>query len=74
MEVNIQIHTCAWDHSTKIMHSPFLLVNNRPAKLTELISLDNPKQFILVFPNPSEIHAKFGWTIRNLLAAIAYLR
>jgi hypothetical protein len=32
----------------------------KPVKLTELASMNSPEDFLLVFPNPSEIEGKFG--------------
>jgi hypothetical protein len=72
--ISAELHSIIFDYSSKNDHQPFLLVDEKPTKLTELATLNSPNEFIFVFPNPSEIQSKFGWPLRNLLAAIAHLR
>jgi hypothetical protein len=45
-----------------------------PIKLEKLTEQTLSDDFLLVIPNPSEVQGKFGWPLRNLIAAIAYLR
>nr|CAD2140451.1 unnamed protein product [Meloidogyne enterolobii] len=72
---NIELHSLAFEFLVSNNGKPFILTNDQKAlKLEELIEQTSPDDFLLVFPNPSEIQEKFGWPLRNLLAAIAYLK
>uniref|UniRef100_A0A915LL84 Ubiquitin-like modifier-activating enzyme Atg7 N-terminal domain-containing protein n=1 Tax=Meloidogyne javanica TaxID=6303 RepID=A0A915LL84_MELJA len=71
----IELHSLAFEFLVSNNGKPFILTNDQKAlKLEELIEQKSPDDFLFVFPNPSEVQEKFGWPLRNLLAAIAYLK
>ncbi|KAI1701362.1 thiF family domain-containing protein [Ditylenchus destructor] len=60
---------------------PFVILNGNLAKPLKSIDPEDEsgkilksEDVILVFPNPSNVPRQPGWPLRNLLAAVAYLR
>lgn len=72
---NMELHALAYEFLIKNNGNAFLLTNDYlTLKLDKLIEQTSPEDFLLVFPNPSELEEKYGWSLRNLLAAIAFLK
>ncbi|KAL7071991.1 hypothetical protein ACQ4LE_008651 [Meloidogyne hapla] len=72
---NIELHSLAFEFLFSNNGEPFILTNDQKAlKMEHLIDQTSPDDFLLVFPNTSEVEEKLGWPLRNLLAAIAYLK
>ncbi|KAL3086622.1 hypothetical protein niasHT_037748 [Heterodera trifolii] len=72
---NVEMHQTLLEFITKNGCRPFLLIEDKiPAELVQLETVKSPNDFLLVFPNPSSVKHRFGWPLRNLVAAIAHLR
>ncbi|OZC09881.1 e1-like protein-activating enzyme Gsa7p/Apg7p [Onchocerca flexuosa] len=57
-------------------NEPFLLVGKTPTPLSSILSnnFEWSNDIHVVYPDPSTLVAVPGWPLRNLLAAIAYIR
>lgn len=57
-------------------NEPFLLVDKTPTPLSSILSNDFvwSSDILVVYADPSTLTAFPGWPLRNLLAAIAYVR